>query len=123
MGRKVDYLANTPVYYNAVQEVAKQQFSRRNRAYKALAIFTSRDLSQEIWCSLLEREAEELLVDIFLSTVDDFKDYCKAIAEIIAVKGRRKLRQLGENMVSDIGIIADLDSDIAEQVEKELYSY
>ena len=100
MSKKVDYLASSKEHYNTVYEVARQQFARRKRAYNALSIFSSEDLSQELWCSLLKRENNGQLLNVFTDEIIDFKDYLVSLAEIISRHGQRKSKQIDITPVS-----------------------
>ena len=100
LSKKVDYLASSKEHYNTVYEVARQQFARRKRAYNALSIFSTEDLSQELWCSLLKRENNDQLLNIFIDKISDFKNYLVSLADIIATAGRRKSKQIDITPVS-----------------------
>lgn len=102
MGKKVDFLANSKNYYSAVEDVARSQHRRRRRAYNAISVFGWEDLRQELWTKLLERERDGKLLDIFIATIEDFKDYLVSLAEIISWWGRMKLREMEEIPISQL---------------------
>ena len=100
MGKKCDFLAYSKPHYETVISVARSQFKRRKRAFDELSILSSEDLSQELWCSLLGREIQCQLSDVFIKDIPDFKNYLISLSEIIAMAGRRKKDGYCENLSS-----------------------
>ena len=75
-----------------VRSVARQQMKRRARAYHELAIFEYRDLSQELWCSLLVEEKRKRILHAFVCDDDSFREYVVSLSEVIAQRGMRKTK-------------------------------
>ena len=117
MNPKCNRLAYSPAYYDMVYEVAKSQYKRRKRDFNELAILSSQDLGQELWCSLLGREVSGQLLDIFIKELPDFKEYLISLAEIIVRYERRKSKD------GHVSPISDFQEPEREKLENLYYCY
>lgn len=83
-------LANDPLIRERVCSVARAQMKRRGEDYKALAIFESDDLSQQVWLEFLQMEKDGFRFGPFVSTEADTVDLIRSVCERVGRRGSRK---------------------------------
>lgn len=92
-----------------ISKLANAQYSRRQKAYNAVAILDVEDLEQEIWCELFE------------SNVDDENDMLISAEKMAEKVAQRGIWKMGKEHFEEIPI-SQLDRNERRYTENLLYS-
>lgn len=92
MEANVHALAYDEQAVRVIGRVARSQYKRRRRAYEEVAILSPNDLEQTLWLRLLVEQERGRFITGFVSCEQSFADYLISLAEMEAVKGRRRAK-------------------------------